>query len=79
MIPRIAAFQAQHPRIEVAILTTAARFNDLPAQFQGNIDEELPLGQGQTDQGGTTAAPAVPAATAMKSDSNSQQDVPDAR
>jgi cytochrome c peroxidase len=35
---------------------TAQSFNDLPAQFQGNIDEELPMGQGQTDAGGTTAA-----------------------
>lgn len=35
---------------------TAQSFNDLPVQFQGNIDEELPMGQGQTDAGGTTAA-----------------------
>lgn len=35
---------------------TAQSFNDLPVAFQGNIDEELPMGQGQTDAGGTTAA-----------------------
>ena len=35
---------------------TAQSFNDLPAAYQGNIDEELPMGQGQTDAGGTTAA-----------------------
>ena len=31
-------------------------FNDLPPQFQGNVDEELPMGQGQTSQGGATAS-----------------------
>jgi cytochrome c peroxidase len=35
---------------------TAQSFNDLPAAYQGNIDEELPMGQGQTAAGGTTAA-----------------------
>ncbi|MCC8393565.1 cytochrome-c peroxidase [Paraburkholderia sp. MMS20-SJTR3] len=35
---------------------TVTSFNDLPAAYQGNIDEELPMGQGQTDAGGTTAA-----------------------
>jgi cytochrome c peroxidase len=35
---------------------TAQAFNDLPVAYQGNIDEELPMGQGQTDAGGTTAA-----------------------
>lgn len=35
---------------------TAQSFNDLPVAYQGNIDEELPMGQGQTDAGGTTAA-----------------------
>ncbi|MGI4812874.1 MAG: cytochrome-c peroxidase [Janthinobacterium lividum] len=34
----------------------AQSFNDLPVAYQGNIDEELPMGQGQTDAGGTTAA-----------------------
>jgi cytochrome c peroxidase len=34
----------------------AQSFNDLPSAYQGNIDEELPMGQGQTDAGGTTAA-----------------------
>jgi cytochrome c peroxidase len=38
---------------------TAQSFNDLPAAFQGNIDEELPMGQGQTDAGGTTAVEAA--------------------
>ena len=33
---------------------TVNKFNDLPAIYQGNIDEELPMGQGQTDAGGTT-------------------------
>ncbi|WP_233869058.1 cytochrome-c peroxidase [Paraburkholderia adhaesiva] len=31
------------------------KFNDLPSTYQGNIDEELPMGQGQTAVGGTTA------------------------
>jgi cytochrome c peroxidase len=31
-------------------------FNDLPAAYQGNIDEELPMGQGQTAAGGATSA-----------------------
>jgi len=31
-------------------------FNDLPVEFRGNIDEELPFGQGGTPMGGTTAA-----------------------
>jgi len=31
-------------------------FNDLPPQFRGNVDEELPMGQGQTSQGGATAS-----------------------
>ncbi|CAB3779082.1 cytochrome-c peroxidase [Pararobbsia alpina] len=33
---------------------TAQRFNDLPAAYQGNIDEELPMGQGETPSNGTT-------------------------
>lgn len=33
---------------------TVNKFNDLPAAYQGNIDEELPMGQGQTSAGGTT-------------------------
>jgi cytochrome c peroxidase len=32
------------------------KFNDLPATYQGNIDNELPMGQGQSAAGGTTAA-----------------------
>lgn len=35
---------------------TINKFNDLPAAYQGNIDNELPMGQGQTDAGGVTAA-----------------------
>jgi cytochrome c peroxidase len=35
---------------------TIDKFNDLPAAYQGNIDEELPMGQGQTAAGGATAA-----------------------
>jgi cytochrome c peroxidase len=35
---------------------TVNTFNDLPATYQGNIDEELPMGQGQTAAGGTTQA-----------------------
>jgi cytochrome c peroxidase len=35
---------------------TISMFNDLPATYQGNIDEELPMGQGQSSAGGTTQA-----------------------
>ena len=35
---------------------TVSTYNDLPAAYQGNIDEELPMGQGQTAAGGTTQA-----------------------
>jgi cytochrome c peroxidase len=35
---------------------TVNAFNDLPSTYQGNIDEELPFGQGQSAAGGTTAA-----------------------
>jgi cytochrome c peroxidase len=35
---------------------TTLRFNDLPVAYHGNIDEELPMGQGQTNAGGTTVA-----------------------
>jgi cytochrome c peroxidase len=35
---------------------TVNKFNDLPAAYQGNVDEELPMGQGQSAAGGTTAA-----------------------
>ncbi|MCL2658500.1 MAG: cytochrome-c peroxidase [Betaproteobacteria bacterium] len=34
---------------------TVNKFNDLPAMYQGNIDEEAPMGQGQTEAGGSTA------------------------
>jgi cytochrome c peroxidase len=56
---------------------TAARFNDLPAQFQGNIDEELPLGQGQTDPGGTTAADGAQARAVHSTPQMTQQNIAD--
>jgi cytochrome c peroxidase len=35
---------------------TVDTFNDLPVAYRGNLDEELPMGQGQSAAGGTTAA-----------------------
>jgi cytochrome c peroxidase len=56
---------------------TAQSFNDLPAQFQGNIDEELPMGQGQTDAGGTTAADGAKARAIHSAPQMTQQNISD--
>jgi cytochrome c peroxidase len=56
---------------------TAARFNDLPATFQGNIDEELPMGQGQTAAGGTTAADGAQARAVHSAPQLTQQNISD--
>lgn len=56
---------------------TAARFNDLPAAYQGNIDEELPMGQGQTSGGGTTAADGAKARAVHSTPQLTQQEISD--
>lgn len=56
---------------------TVNMFNDLPAAYQGNIDEELPLGQGQTDAGGTTALNGAQPRAVHSAPQLSDQDVQD--
>ncbi|MFM0124025.1 cytochrome c peroxidase [Paraburkholderia sp. RL18-101-BIB-B] len=56
---------------------TAQSFNDLPAAYQGNIDEELPMGQGQTDAGGTTAADGAKPRPIHSTPQLTQQDIAD--
>jgi cytochrome c peroxidase len=56
---------------------TVNKFNDLPAAYQGNIDEELPMGQGQTDAGGTTAADGAAARVVHAAPQLSQKDITD--
>lgn len=56
---------------------TINRFNDLPADYRGNIDEELPMGQGQTDAGGTTAADGAQARSFHSAPQLSQKDIAD--
>lgn len=56
---------------------TAQSFNDLPAAYQGNIDEELPMGQGQTDAGGTTAADGAKPRPIHSTPQLTQQDISD--
>jgi cytochrome c peroxidase len=56
---------------------TATRFNDLPTAYQGNIDEELPMGQGQTDAGGTTAADGAQARPVHSTPQLTQQNIAD--
>ncbi|WP_323046598.1 cytochrome-c peroxidase [Paraburkholderia sp.] len=56
---------------------TAQRFNDLPAAYQGNIDEELPMGQGQTTAGGTTAADGALARPVHSTPQLTQQNISD--
>jgi cytochrome c peroxidase len=56
---------------------TAQSFNDLPAAYQGNIDEELPMGQGQTDAGGTTAADDAKARAVHSAPQLTQQNIAD--
>ncbi|MCE4545849.1 MULTISPECIES: cytochrome-c peroxidase [unclassified Caballeronia] len=53
------------------------RFNDLPVAYQGNIDEELPMGQGQTDAGGATAADGAKARPFHGATQLTQKDVSD--
>ena len=56
---------------------TATPFNDLPSAYQGNIDEELPMGQGQTDAGGTTAADGAQARPVHSTPQLTQQNIAD--
>ncbi|MFL9918250.1 cytochrome c peroxidase [Paraburkholderia fungorum] len=56
---------------------TAQSFNDLPAAYQGNVDEELPMGQGQTDAGGTTAADGAKPRPVHSTPQLTQQDISD--
>ncbi|MFM0198607.1 cytochrome c peroxidase [Paraburkholderia fungorum] len=56
---------------------TAQPFNDLPAAYQGNIDEELPMGQGQTAAGGTTAADGAKPRPVHSTPQLTQQDISD--
>jgi cytochrome c peroxidase len=56
---------------------TAQSFNDLPAAYQGNVDEELPMGQGQTDAGGTTAADGAKPRPIHSTPQLTQQDISD--
>ncbi|CAE6867707.1 hypothetical protein R69746_08205 [Paraburkholderia aspalathi] len=56
---------------------TAQSFNDLPAAYQGNIDEELPMGQGQTAAGGTTAADGAKPRPIHSTPQLTQQDISD--
>jgi cytochrome c peroxidase len=56
---------------------TAQSFNDLPVAYQGNIDEELPMGQGQTDAGGTTAADGAKARVIHSAPQLTQQNIAD--
>ncbi|MFM0512743.1 cytochrome-c peroxidase [Paraburkholderia sp. RL17-373-BIF-A] len=56
---------------------TAQSFNDLPAAYQGNIDEEPPMGQGQTDAGGTTAADGAKPRPIHSTPQLTQQDIAD--
>ncbi|MCC8402856.1 cytochrome-c peroxidase [Paraburkholderia sp. MMS20-SJTN17] len=56
---------------------TATPFNDLPAAYRGNIDEELPMGQGQTHAGGTTAADGAQARPVHSAPQLTQQNIAD--
>jgi cytochrome c peroxidase len=56
---------------------TAQSFNDLPVAYQGNIDEELPMGQGQTSAGGTTAEDGAMARPIHSAPQLTQQNIAD--
>ncbi|SEB03678.1 cytochrome-c peroxidase [Variovorax sp. YR216] len=56
---------------------TVNKFNDLPAIYQGNIDEEAPLGQGQTDAGGNTALNGAQPRVAGSTSQLTEQDMKD--
>jgi len=56
---------------------TVNTFNDLPSQYQGNVDEELPMGQGQTPAGGTTRADGAQARAFHSAPQLTQQNIAD--
>ncbi|MBO9647871.1 MAG: cytochrome-c peroxidase [Variovorax sp.] len=56
---------------------TVAKFNDLPAMYRGNVDEEAPLGQGQTDAGGSTALNGAQPRPVGSTPQLSEQDIKD--
>jgi cytochrome c peroxidase len=56
---------------------TVSAYNDLPSQYHGNIDEELPMGQGQTAAGGTTQADGAKARAFHSTPQLTQQNIAD--